>query len=160
MQYRRQSGQMASSERDVLVVEDDLMVRLAMETVLADVGYRVEATAEVPEAVRLLTTLRPRLVICDLIMPGPVSTARLARLACEREIPFILASGIPGLRQRAVGWTGADWLEKPFTGERLLSAVARCLDGDAVHPCWAAGDSSSRPTTDRSSALECTPSLA
>jgi DNA-binding NtrC family response regulator len=151
---------MPNSERDVLVVEDDLMVRLAMETVLTDVGYNVETTAEVAEAVRLLSAAKPRLIICDLVMPGPVSSARLARLASERKIPFILASGIPCLRERAAGWTVADWLEKPFTGEQLLEAVGRCLGEGELHPSWAADDSSPMPSTERSSALECTPSLA
>ncbi len=145
--------------RDVMLVEDDELVRPAMVRVLVDAGYRVRATACVADAMAWLAAAPPELVISDLILPGDVSPVLLAQAAAKRGIPLIVASGATRLPARVAAWTVSEVLAKPFTADELLAAVTRAGSPPAGYPSCA-GDAASGAINDLSSALEWTPSFA
>src|SRR5688500_3374900 len=57
-----------SSER-VLVVEDEPSTRLGLTELVRTWGFAAEAAGDGEEALQLLTTFRPSIIISDLVMP-------------------------------------------------------------------------------------------
>jgi CheY-like chemotaxis protein len=68
-------------------------------------------------------------VITDIVMPDPDGLTVIERLRAERpEIPIIAASGLADERTDKALEAGAEeFLSKPFTAEKLQSALQRVL---------------------------------
>jgi DNA-binding NtrC family response regulator len=83
-----------SSTRSVLMVEDEVLIRLAVADYLRDCGYQVCEAANASEAKALLKTLPIDLVFSDVNMPGENGLA-LAEWIMLRHpaIPIVLTSG-------------------------------------------------------------------
>lgn len=108
----------------ILVVEDELLIRLALSDGLRDAGYQVIEACSGDEAAEALGTVRPDLVISDVRMPG--SLDGIALLAIVRrefpELPVIIVSG--HLRPSAALADGAtQFLAKPYAMDEMLQAV-------------------------------------
>ncbi|MDP3854562.1 PAS domain-containing protein [Phenylobacterium sp.] len=117
----------------VLLVEDDSAVRTVTEDLLAELGCRVESEADGPAALaRLAGAERFDLLISDIIMPGGMSGADLARAAHARlpDLPIILTTGYAGDRlDEATDPSSWPVLRKPFRAEQLAAAVRDALGG-------------------------------
>jgi len=80
----------------VLVVEDEILVRLTAVSMLEDAGCLVLQAEDADAAIRLLEAHREtRLVFTDINMPGSMDGLKLAMYAHERWPPlkFIIVSG-------------------------------------------------------------------
>ena len=73
----------ASTSRRVLVVDDDRDIRAALTDILRDEGAEVSVASSAEEALGMLTSLKPALVLSDIRMPG-LSGIELLRLVRER----------------------------------------------------------------------------
>src|SRR5438309_346091 len=79
----------------VLLVEDDVLIRLSTGDILRESGYKVVEAADGEEALGLLGAgLTPDLVISDIRMPGPTNGLKLLRVVKEQYpgLPVLLAS--------------------------------------------------------------------
>lgn len=84
----------------VLVVEDEILIRLAIADHLRDAGIRVYEAANGTEAVDLLSHYCHEIdaVFSDVMMPGPIDGAALIAwigINCPN-VPVLLTSGAPG----------------------------------------------------------------
>jgi CheY-like chemotaxis protein len=65
------SRQTSVPDRDqLLVVEDDAAQRVGLQQLLKSWGYAVEVASDGREAIEKAATLRPTVVLSDLVMPG------------------------------------------------------------------------------------------
>jgi two-component system, chemotaxis family, chemotaxis protein CheY len=120
----------AAERREVLVVDDDEDIRLALSDVLQDEGYRVTCASNGAEALAYLRSGHiPSVMLLDLMMPvmdGWELRRQQMRDEVLAAVPVIVvtASGLckPTLRDLEV----ADCLEKPLDLDVLLGAVSRC----------------------------------
>jgi DNA-binding NtrC family response regulator len=90
--------QHAEHEPVVLVVEDEVLIRLAVADHLRSCGFKVVEAGNGAEAQELiLAGLHVDLVFSDVTMPGPMDGAALARWlhAQMPDLPVILTSGVP-----------------------------------------------------------------
>ena len=117
----------------ILLVEDDFLVGMEVETGLRDAGYEVAgiaATAE--EAVELAGQRRPALVVMDIRLAGDrdgVDAAlEIFRTLGIRSI-FASAHGDAQVRARAEPARPLGWVAKPYRVETLLRAVEEALRG-------------------------------
>ncbi|WP_432723307.1 sigma-54 dependent transcriptional regulator [Jeongeupia wiesaeckerbachi] len=118
--------------QSIHLVEDDAIVRRGSEQALRLAGFQVRSHGD---AESLLDALadgeRPAVVVSDVRLPGRDGLALLRELqTLERELPVILVTG-HGDVTMAVGAMrdGAyDFIEKPFTSERLVEQVRRALE--------------------------------
>jgi len=117
----------------ILLVEDDFLVGMEMETGLAEAGYEVAgiaATAE--EAVAIAARRRPALVVMDIRLAGDrdgVDAAlEIYRTLGIRSI-FASAHGDTRTRARAAAAQPLGWVAKPYRVETLLKAVEEALRG-------------------------------
>ena len=123
---RPQRAAVRRSER-ILLVEDDVLVGVVTESILADEGYEVQRAADAVEALAALRGGEFEVLITDVRMPGPMNGVELARAATARR---------PGLKVLLCsGWTAetlgrdlaeARWpfLAKPFDQAQLRLALA------------------------------------
>jgi CheY-like chemotaxis protein len=105
----------------ILVIEDEGIVAMLLEDMLADLGHEVVASASnIERAKTLVDEAEVDLAIVDVNLNGH-HTYPLADTLTERGIPFIFATGYgnAGLKTE---WQEAKVLQKPFT-ERDLATV-------------------------------------
>jgi DNA-binding response OmpR family regulator len=106
----------------VLVVDDESDIRDAVAEVLADEGYVVHGAGDGAEALRKARAVRPSVVLLDLMMPGMNGWEFRAAQKGDpdiQHIPVIVLSALG----RVSGIDAADYIQKPFDLERLLTAV-------------------------------------
>lgn len=116
---------------DVLVVDDEAVVRGGVKLVLEPEGLRVAQAATVAEALAHEALAQCRLLLCDLMLKGEsglevVSEARRRR----PELAIVLMTGYATEETAALGaQSGASaFLAKPFDDVELLDQVRRVLD--------------------------------
>ena len=117
----------ALNGRRVLVVEDESLVAMLLETILEDLGCEVIGpAATVEEAVALIRgDAGLDAALLDVNVGGqPVFPA--AEALAERDVPFLFASGYgaAGLPDR---WAGRPTIQKPFTEGAIGEALAAAM---------------------------------
>ncbi|MFO7649813.1 MAG: response regulator [bacterium] len=119
----------------LLVVEDEMEMRLMLTAVLRDAGYRVSEAADGNAAMRILHDDPPDLVVLDLLIPGisGFEVCAAVRRSADRDVPVLVvtAHGSPENRRTAYACGANEIVAKPFTNPSLLAAVARLLSPDA-----------------------------
>ncbi len=117
----------------ILVVEDDNSVRKLLGRILSMEGYSVEEAASAPEALKIIRSAPPPLVITDLLMPdqdGLELIMEIRRSGADLKIIAISAGGRigPATYLELAKKLGADRaITKPFQPETLLRAVRELL---------------------------------
>lgn len=112
----------------VLVVDDSLSVRRAIERMLLPKGLRVTGATDGGEALERLAAERPDLVICDVMLPE-VDGYEVCRFVRRRpalaHVPVLLISGVssPDVEERAAEAGAVGVLPKPFTSDSLLARI-------------------------------------
>lgn len=120
------------AKHKILVVDDDVEFRIAVEKILKKEGYIVESASNGEEASLILDKKRFDLVITDLSMPKKDGMALIEdishKAAGSSVVIIITAFGDWGTYAEAMGKgiCGA-YLDKPVKKEELLEVVERCL---------------------------------
>jgi signal transduction histidine kinase/CheY-like chemotaxis protein len=116
----------------ILVVEDDSSVRALACSTLRDIGYTVIEAASGETALQILTTRSDiGVVFSDVIMPGEISGADLAREIIARypHIGLILTSGYTSRWTDPDGILGmVEFIRKPYRRADLLLRVRKVLN--------------------------------
>ena len=117
----------------ILIVDDNAMMRSVMRGTLARSGYDVALAEDGAEALALVGSgQRFDLIITDLEMPrldGAALVDALRRARCPSPI-LVISGRIRGReldRVASVELAVQGWLEKPFTGGRLVAKVAEMI---------------------------------
>jgi len=110
----------------VLVVDDDPDIRELLFTALEDEGFEVVPAANGQEALAIMETFRPDVIVLDLMMPvmDGWQFAQALRARAD-DIPLVLLSAARDLRVHARQLQAADMIEKPFDLSELLPKIAR-----------------------------------
>jgi CheY-like chemotaxis protein len=118
----------APSSKRVLVVEDELMIRMLLEDMLSELGYTVTAQAgRIDEALHAAKTADFDLAILDLNLEGEPVLA-VAEALVARGTPFVFATGY-GERGLPEAYRNRPTLKKPFQLEGLKQMLQSALDG-------------------------------
>ena len=119
----------------ILIVEDEPLTAFDNETMLEELGYTVVATHDrVKEALATLEREKVDLIMSDVKLAGDRSGIELARIAKDKEVPVLFATGmVPDEAvELAVGC-----LIKPYSLRTLktaLAAVDQHLQGAKAKP--------------------------
>ena len=120
---------------EILVIDDEPQLRKIIVRVLAAAGHSLHEAPDGQRGLEMFRDLRPALVISDIVMPDGEGIETIRQMRKEApEIPILAMSGASNrlLYLRAAGGLGASaLLEKPFSPNDLLTAVARLLEGPA-----------------------------
>jgi CheY-like chemotaxis protein len=114
------------SGRRVLVVEDEMLILLNAEDMLADLGCRsVSAAATVDQALSLIDAQAFDAAMVDVNLDGRKSYPVADALAA-RGIPFVFSTGYSGQSLDA-GYRDRPVLQKPFRVAELVEILTRLL---------------------------------
>jgi DNA-binding response OmpR family regulator len=111
---------------NILVVEDDPIIRQTVEYSLKRAGFSVDVVADGTLALRAAEQLRPDLVLLDLMLPGMDGYEIAEKLrAHDKETAIIMVTALDTERDKVRGLdAGADdYITKPFSMEELLARV-------------------------------------
>ncbi|MEM8922669.1 MAG: response regulator transcription factor [Actinomycetota bacterium] len=114
----------------LLVVDDEENLRSMLGAALRHHGFDVGLAADGAEALAALPTVRPDLVVLDVMMPGVdgFDVCRRMRAADDRT-PVLFLTARDGTEDKVRGLKlGADdYLEKPFSLDELVARIEAIL---------------------------------
>ena len=117
----------ASARRRVLVVEDEMLIGMLLEDMLADLGHEVAAVVpRLKDALAAVETGDFDLAILDVHLQGE-SAFPVAEALIARNIPFVFATGY-GERGLPDSYRDRPVLQKPFAKddlERVLGQISK-----------------------------------
>jgi DNA-binding response OmpR family regulator len=115
----------------ILLVEDELLIRLMLAEELEAEGFEVQVAENGDRAEELIEDRATvfTLLITDVHMPGLLDGLDVARLMRERNptVPVIYTTGRPDVVGRARLSADGMLVEKPFTPSELLAVVHQLL---------------------------------
>jgi len=117
----------------ILIVDDEPHIRRILQFLLEQAGYQVLEAGDGQQALALLASERPDLVLLDVMMPHMDGFAVLERWRADRDGQFtpvimLTARGESTARVRGLRVGANDYVAKPFDQEELLARVANLLD--------------------------------
>lgn len=121
----------------VLVVEDDSDLRTLMWRIFADARHEVAIAADGSDAIEKVHSLRPELVVLDLVLPGLDGWAVLRsiqKLPAPPPVVMLSVHSQSEMYARAVEAGVAAYVEKPFSVVDLLSTCERVAVEGGRHP--------------------------
>jgi CheY-like chemotaxis protein len=121
----------AAVRRSVLLVEDEVMIRMMVADMLEEVGYTIAAEAgDIDEAIRLVQATDFDIAILDVNVNGKVITP-VAEAVQLRGLPFVFATGY-GAQGLPEKFRDRPTIQKPFQIETLARTIESVLKGVAA----------------------------
>jgi DNA-binding NtrC family response regulator len=118
------------SKGKILVVDDEDIVRTSCSRTLSPEGYEVRLAKNGVEGLKMANEDRFDLVLTDLKMPD-MDGIEVLRIIKEKwpETAVIIVTGYQTVDTavKAIKLGAYDYIEKPFTPDALISAVAEAL---------------------------------
>lgn len=113
-----------SRSRLVLVVDDDEVIRRVVRTVLEADDFEVVEARDGAEALEMVTTEHPMVVVLDVMMPGLDGVEVCRRVHGDGTKVLMLTARDDAAVEQASKEAGADgFLAKPFSSVELLDKV-------------------------------------
>ncbi len=121
------------TQKNILVVEDNLETRELLSYNLKNAGYAVRLAGDGVKALELATRVRPDLILLDVMLPGGLDGLEICRRLKQdertRAVPVIMLTALGDEVDRIVGLElGAeDYMAKPFSPRELLLRIKAVL---------------------------------
>ncbi len=119
----------------ILIVEDDARIRANLIYQAGRMGLDATAVSSAEEALGVLEGGSPDLLLLDVRLPGISGVELVRRLAGENRLPAtIIVSGEASISEtvEALRLGVHDFIEKPFSPERLEQSMRNTLDHAAL----------------------------
>lgn len=121
----------------VLVIDDEQVVLDSVSKILSNENYEVDVTRSGREGLTWAIQKTFDIVLTDIRMPdiGGMRVLRDIRRA-KPYLPVVMITGYASIQSsvQAMKLGAADYIEKPFTPDELIDAVASALDIAATKP--------------------------
>ncbi|AGP32354.1 MULTISPECIES: sigma-54-dependent transcriptional regulator [Sorangium] len=121
--------------RRVLVVDDEENLRLVVRTFLKRDGYEVEAVSSGEEALAMVETFGPDVILTDVRMPRMGGLDLLATLKAkgnEATVIVMSAYGNVDMAIEAMKAGAYDYIQKPFKAEEVLLTLRKAEEREAL----------------------------
>jgi len=123
-----------AAAKTILIIDDDREIASTIQSVLTHAGYRVFLASNGIEGQRQIESLKPDLVITDMMMPRMGGFPVLEFLKTLEERPkVIMITANEGSRHKAYAeMLGVvDYLRKPFPMDVLIESVRRAVTDES-----------------------------
>jgi len=115
---------------EILVVDDEAIVRESLRDWLSDVGHQVFTAEDGHQALEILEKEKPGIIIADLVMPGMDGIELMKRakdMFPDVEVIIITAYGSIPTAISAIREGAYDYIEKPFCPERVELLIEKLV---------------------------------
>lgn len=123
--------------RKVLVIDDEGIVLDSVRRILEEEGYEVDTSLTGRQGLDWAIEKKYDIVLTDIRMPG-IGGMRVLRdiKRAKPSVPVVMITGYATVQSavQAMKLGAADYLEKPFTPDQLLTAVGSALEIAATQP--------------------------
>ena len=119
------------NEKKLLVVDDDSLIRRSLGEMLRHEGYTVFEAATAAEALKIVASANPSLVITDFNMPQVDGMQLLRELRARKpDLPVVLVTGYGTVEQAVEAMkNGAyDYVSKPVLDDEMRLVVKRAIE--------------------------------
>lgn len=115
--------------QSILVIDDEETIREVVRRYLERDGFSVEEAADGFEALDLIRSISPDLIILDLMLPGIDGLSLTQHIRQDRQIPILMltAKGEASDRIRGLDLGADDYVAKPFSPQEVVSRVRAIL---------------------------------
>jgi DNA-binding response OmpR family regulator len=119
-------------KKKVLIVEDEADIAGGLEARLSLEDYEVFIAADGKDGVEKARREKPDLIIMDVMLPllnGYEACKILKEDKATKEIPVLFLTALPRVEdtEKAFEVGGNDFLNKPYTNDRLMQKVHKYL---------------------------------
>src|ERR1700722_9284847 len=121
--------------RRVLVVDDEENLRLVVRTFLKREGYEVEVAATGEEALALVETFGPDVILTDVRMPkmgGLELLGTLKAKGIDATVIVMSAYGNVDLALEAMKAGAYDYIQKPFKAEEVVLTLRKAEERESL----------------------------
>src|ERR1700691_5234440 len=119
----------------VFVIDDDVSVRSALDSLIRSVGLRVELFGSSQEFLERQRAATPSCIVLDVRLPGKSGLdfqKELAKVNIHIPVIFITGHGDIPMSVQAMKAGAIEFLTKPFRDQDLLDAIQIALQRDRV----------------------------
>jgi len=120
-----------SSDKTVVVIDDDEIIRLSCQQILQKAGYRVETFATGHEGIRRIEQIRPPILVVDIKMPelDGFQVIGIVR-GIDADLVIVVITGYATIEAAvdAMKAGAYDFLPKPFTPSELRLIIDRAYE--------------------------------
>ena len=127
-------AQSASKGPVVLIVEDELLLRMDAADVIRSAGFEVVEATNADDAIEILEVRHDiTLVFTDIQMPGSMDGLKLAQAVRGRwpPIKIVATSGLVDVGEKDLP-EGGRFLAKPYRSEQLAEMVRELIGGSQL----------------------------
>jgi len=131
----RRPGSIFCIVRRVLVVDDEENLRLVLKTLLRRHGYEVESAATGEEALGLVDSFGPDVVLTDVRMPKMGGLDLLAAMKAKGNDATVIVMSAYGNMDLAIDAMKAgayDYVQKPFKHDEVVLALRKAEEREAL----------------------------
>ena len=121
--------------RRILIVDDEENIRLVLRTLLRRHGYEVEAAASGEEALPLVDSFGPDVVLADVRMPRMGGLDLLATLRAKGHDATVIVMSAYGNIDQAIDAMKAgayDYIQKPFKNDEVVLALKKAEERETL----------------------------
>jgi DNA-binding response OmpR family regulator len=118
---------MAEARKKVLVVDDERAILTVLGIKLRISGYDVVTASGGEEALGLVNSAHPDLILLDVIMPGVDGFEVLEEVRAASKLPVIVFSARPENAKKALSLGANDFLAKPLDVDEMIRRIEMLL---------------------------------
>jgi DNA-binding response OmpR family regulator len=122
---------MVATRKRVLIVDDEPRISKMLRVKLNLSGYDVITTTSGAEAIELVRTHEPDIMLLDLLMPDVTGMDVLDKVRSFSQVPVIVFTGRPEIARFAKRFGANDCIAKPFDPDVLVKKIGLVLSSDS-----------------------------
>lgn len=115
-------------KKSVLVVDDQPKVLKFIEIDLKLRGFHVVTSSSGEQALELINSMKPDVVLLDMIMPGMDGFETLKKIRAFSNLPVIAFSASPGNQDPAMEAGANEFMHKPFDPDNMAQRINALIE--------------------------------
>jgi len=123
-------GQISQPRRLVLIVDDEPRIGRILGLKLRLSGYAVISATSGTEALELISTQKPDIMLLDIVMPGMSGFEVLEEIRASSAMPVIVVTVRSENIAKAIALGANDVIIKPFDPDRVLEKINKALSSN------------------------------
>ena len=116
------------TKKRVLVVDDEPRIGNVLRIKLRLAGYDVITTTSGAEAIEIIRTQKPDLVLLDIIMPDVTGMDVLEKVRNFSQVPIVVFTAKADIVKFALKNGATDSISKPFNPDQLVAKIESVLN--------------------------------